>query len=202
MAYPEHLIQRTIELSPGRSAGEILRELRKEFSDNDLPDERTIRRWRQHKQKLYVEEKQTEIIPLVGDNLKEHYMKLAGVSESLLAHNLKRVMKWVSQSGNVEYQLFDEDEIHLIARLTKDDLSGQLEENLLTVYSEYTEWFYKNCFLPHLFSEWLEDVKAKMSNALLYDYPYELIETLRLLAERKTFKGTCPVCQDYINTKK
>jgi len=127
----------------------------------------------------------------------EHDAKLVGVAERLLDNDLQRVMKWVNRKGQTEYHLFDESEEHIIARLTDDDLTGRLEENLLAVYRDYTEWFYENCFIPHLFAEWSEDVKTKMSKALLYEHPYELIETLRLLAERKTFKGTCPVCKDW-----
>ncbi|MBN2099833.1 MAG: hypothetical protein JW753_09595 [Dehalococcoidia bacterium] len=29
------------------------------------------------------------------------------------------------------------------------------------------------------------------------DIPYEVIETLRIVARRKTFKGTCSVCRDW-----
>lgn len=196
MAYPEHLIQRAIELSPGRSAGEVLRVLQREFPNDYLPDERTVRRWLKDKPAASASNEQKTPSPVPG-NWGEHNAKLAGVADSLLANDLKRVMKWVSPVGDIEYHLFDESETYLQERLTEDELSGQLEQNVPTVHRDYTEWFYQNCFIPHLFAEWSEDVQTKMSKALLYEQPYLLIETLRLLAERKTFKGTCPVCKDW-----
>lgn len=206
MAYPEHIIRRALELKTGHSAGAVLRKLEKEFPGEVTSlNVRTILRWEKTKPVALVEppapagKEQGHIASSLHEIWKEHNAKLAGVADRLLANDLKRVMKWVSPAGDIEYHLFDESETHLLERLTEDDLSGQLEENLLTVYRDYTEWFYKNCFLPHLFAEWSEDVKTKMSKALLYEQPYLLIETLRLLAERKTFKGTCPVCKDYHN---
>lgn len=195
MAYPEYLVQRAIELGSGRSASEVLRVLGREFPDDYLPDERTIRRWLKNKPAAVVSNEQRTPS---GDprDWREHNTKLAGVADSLLANDLKRVMKWVTPTGDIEYHLFDESEMHLVERLAEDDLSGQLEQNLHTVYRDYTEWFYQNCFIPHLFAEWSEAGQTKMSKALLYEQPYLLIETLRLLAERKTFKGTCPVCKD------
>jgi molybdopterin converting factor small subunit len=198
MAYPEHIKKRAIELKAGLSAGKVLEALREEFpNENYLPFERTIRRWYKAKPAIPAHSKQRKPPPSVLENRKEHNAKLAGVADRLLANDLKRVRKWVMPTGDIEYQLFDESEENLIARLTDDDLSGRLEENLLAVYRDYTEWFYENCFLPHLFAEWSEDVKTKMSKALLYEQPYLLIETLRLLAERKTFKGICLVCKDW-----
>ena len=201
MAYPEHIIRRALELKRGRSAGAVLRLLEKEFPEEVASlNARTILRWVDSKAEA-LSEASVRITSEQGiispESWKEHNAKLAGVADRLLANDLKRVMKWVEPAGDIEYHLFDESENRLIERLTEDDLAGRLEENLLTVYRDYTEWFYKNCFLPHLFAEWSEDVKTKMSKALLYEQPYLLIETLRLLAERKTFKGTCPVCTDW-----
>lgn len=205
MAYPEYIIRRAIELKRGRSAGAVLRELKKQFPEEDLTalNERTILRWVKTKSELlaeapvHLEKEQRHIPSIFYEEWEEHNRKLVGVANTLLGNDLKQVMKWVSPTGDVEYHLFDESETYLQERLTVDDLSSKLEENLLAVYRDFTEWFYLSCFIPHLFAEWSEGLRTKMSKALLYEEPYELIETLRLLAERKTFKGTCPVCKDW-----
>jgi hypothetical protein len=204
MAYPDHIIRRALELKRGRSAGAVLRQLEREFPGQVASlNVRTILRWERTKSVPLADTqapagKEEGYIP--GDfqaMWEEHNAKLAAVANALLANGLKRIVKGESLAGDVEYLLFDESQTHVLERLTDDDLSGCLEANLHTVYRDYTDWFYQNCFCPHLFAEWSEDVQTRMSGALLYDHPYELIEALRLLAERKTFKGTCPVCRDW-----
>ena len=201
MAYPEHIKRRAIELSEGRSDGAILRLLEREFPEEVVSlNVRTISRWRRHKSEILAQAS-GHITGEQGigspESWQEHRARLAGVADKLLANDLKRVIRSVEPTGDIKYLLYDESETDIRERLTDDDLSVRLEENLLTVYRDYTDWFYKNCFIPHLFAEWSEDVQTKMSRALLYDEPYLLIETLRLLAERKTFKGSCPVCKDW-----
>lgn len=188
MAHPDKIKQRAIELSnEGRSAGNVLEVLKREFKDEIPPDERTIRRW--------CKEEQPIIRPSAPENWVEHNAKLVAVADRLLANDLKRVAKWVNDKGDVEYHLFDESEEHLIQRLTDDDLAGQFEQNIHLAYKDYTDWFFKTCFLPHLYAEWPEELREKGLYIIAEEQPCQLIETLRLLVERKTFKGTCPVCK-------
>jgi len=202
MAYPEHIIRRAIELKKGRSAGAVLRQLEKEFPEEVASlNTTTILRWVKTKPEVLieslvdVEKEQGDIPPSFHDNWKEHNEKLAGVANRLLANDLNRVTKWISSTGQVEYHLFDDEEI--LHRLTEDDLAGQFEQNIILVFHEYTEWFYMNCFLPHLYAEWPEELKKKGLFIVAEEQPYQLIDTLRLLAEKKTFKGTCQVCKDW-----
>jgi len=205
MGYPEHIIRRAIELKKGRSAGAVLRILGKEFPKEELAslNVRTILRWEKTRSEALVEpsvriEKEQRDIPLsYHENWKEHNAKLVGVANRLLENDLNRVMKWVISTGDVEYQLFDESEVHLLQRLTVDDLAGKFEDNITLAYQDYTEWFLKTCFLPHLYAEWSDELKNKGFYIIAEEQPYQLIETLRLLAERKTFKGTCPICKDW-----
>ncbi len=204
MGYPEHIIRRAIELKEGRSAGAVLRILEKEFPEEVASlNVRTILRWEKTKLEAPVEpsvnidKEQRDMPSSFHENWKEHNAKLADVADRLLDNDLKRVMKWVNPTGQVEYHLFDESEVHLLERLTDDDLAGQLEQNITLAYQAYTEWFFKDCFLPHLYAEWPEELKDKGFYIVAEEQPYQLIDTLRLLAERKTFKGTCPVCKDW-----
>ena len=54
--------------------------------------------------------------------------------------------------------------------------------------------------MPHLKSELPEELKTELFYKIIEQQPYETIETLRLLAERKIFNGVCSVCRDWINT--
>ena len=198
MAHPEQIKKRAMELGDERgSPGNVLKALIREFpNESYLPTERTIRRWLKDKPATVVSNEQ-KTPSTVSGNWEEHNAKLASVADKLLDSDLKRIIKRGVPRRDLKYHLYDENETDILEEFTDEDLSGRLEENLLTVYRDYTDWFYKNCFIPHLFAEWSEDVQTKMSRALLYDEPYLLIETLRLLAERKTFKGSCPVCKDW-----
>jgi hypothetical protein len=198
MAYPEYLIQRVKELSPGWSAREILRVLNKEFPDDNLPNERTIRRWREDPPANNNEEEQDKTGSGVSEKWIEHNERLAIVVDGLLGNELKRVMKWVSPTGQVEYRLYGESGDNLEKRLTEDDLVDKLSENIHLAYRHYEEWFFKSCFLPHLYAEWSDELKNTGFNIVVEKQSYQLIETLRLLAERKTFNGICPMCKDWV----
>ena len=127
----------------------------------------------------------------------------------LLANDLDRVIeggtftitsKTVSgerkESRQVEYTIFYKSD-DAPYELTNEQLSVQLQQNIEFTVHEYTEWFFYKCFLPHLVSELPEDIRTKGFGDIVKEQPYQLIETLRLLAERKTFKGTCPTCKDW-----
>ena len=198
MAHPEQIKKRAMELGDERgSPGNVLKALIREFpNESYLPTERTIRRWLKNKPPPLVSNEQ-KTPPSVPGNWEEHYAKLADVADKLLANDLKRVMKWVDTTGDIEYLLWDESETYILERLKEDDLSGQFEQNISLVYQEYMEWFFREYFLPHLYAEWAEELRSKGFYNVMYEQPYVLIETLRLLAERKTFTGSCPVCKDW-----
>lgn len=128
---------------------------------------------------------------------KEHLTKLLGVVTRLLANKLGEIVKWVTPEGQVEYHLYDENEEHIQERLTADNLVFQLEQNTILAYQDYTEWFFNNCFIPHLEAELQAELKSIGFYRASEQKPYLIIETLRLLTEKKTFKGTCSVCHDW-----
>ena len=207
MAFSEQIKQRAIELSRGRSAREVRRLLDREFPDElSLPDERTIRRWREAEPVIHFNQEQERTHSSVSENLKEHNEQLAGVANMLLANDLDRVIEGVTitsitasgepkESRQVEYIITNGSNYDSPPYdLTKEQLSVQLEQNIDFAIHEYTDWFFYQCFLPHLRSELSEELKSKGFWDIVKEHPYQLIETLRVLAARKTFKGTCPVC--------
>lgn len=202
MGYPEHIIRRAIELKEGRSAGAVLRALEKEFHEEvDSLNVRTILRWANTKPELlvkpssHIETGQEAKLPRFDDNWKEHNERLAGVAASLLDNGLIRVMKDVTKEGEVYYYFHDEDGI--LRKCTQDDLAWQLDENHESALDKHTDWVFMECFCPHLYAEFPDELKSKGLSGIIDEQPYELVELLRLLAARKTFKGSCPVCKDW-----
>jgi hypothetical protein len=53
-----------------------------------------------------------------------------------------------------------------------------------------------NNLVAHLQEE-VPEANAKGFDNFVRERPYELIQTILILSERKTFKGTCPVCEDW-----
>ena len=70
-----------------------------------------------------------------------------------------------------------------------------LEENLSHAYQTYADWQIDDTLYPHIKAEYPDDFE-KFEN--LYDYinehPIEFVEKIRILAQRKTFKGKCSTC--------
>jgi hypothetical protein len=53
-------------------------------------------------------------------------------------------------------------------------------------------------FEPHLMSELSKEMEPEgLRLSSVVEDPFHLISTLRFLAARKTFKGTCFVCEDW-----
>ena len=169
MAFSEQLKQRAIELSLGRSAGEVLRVLNREFSQEDLPDERTVRRW----WKTSVVHSVTNI---------EHQEQLADIVDILLT----------DLPDSTVYESNDVTE-----ELSRDDVVGILEHTFESACRKYSDWFFYSCFYTHLVHDFPNDYRARSYWEFVYEKPHQLIGVLRKLAASKTFKGTCPVCKDW-----
>lgn len=200
MTYSKYLVQRAIELSDGRSAGEILKTLSAEFDIYDLPDERTIRRWCKNKPKSNIEQEHNLMYKYIYENRKEHFEQLALVAKTLLDNDLSSVSKILDINHNLEqgiYILTKENRIGNYDYLTQKQLSEIIMDNITLAEHKYETWFFYKCFLTHLTSEDVKDLKGKGFFDVVKEQPYRLIEVLRIIAARKTFKGTCPVCKDW-----
>ena len=193
MAYSDQIKQRAIELSRGRSAREVQRLLEREFPNEfSTPDERTIRRWRVTASIAHTEQEQARIAS-VQDNWRAHNEQLLNIANMLLANSLGKVLEGYTGSGKHEYAVTGsiyED----FYEVTEEQLSAQLEQNIQYAIHEHTEWFFCECFLPHLSMEFSEEMRTEGFWTMAKAQPYKIIETLRVLAARKTFKGTCPAC--------
>ena len=138
--------------------------------------------------------------PIITRRRDEHFKQLADIAKSLLDNDLESVRHgWSTNrvTGQVMYILTRGNKVGDYYDLTKEQLSCRLKENIVLTEHKYTRPFFHSRFLPHLTSELPEELKTEGFYDIVNGQPYQLIETLRLLAERKTFKGTCPVCKDW-----
>ena len=129
----------------------------------------------------------------------EHFAQLASIAERLLINGLDNVScpGWTTnRSRQVKYLLPNENAASGYDEITKEQLASHLDSNVAAIRKD-RDWFFRHCFVPHLKSELPEELKTELFHGIIEEQPYELIEVLRILAARKTFKGTCPVCKDW-----
>ena len=145
-----------------------------------------------------------EFDPIIVQRRDQHFIKLGSIAESLLANDLNSVVPrgWTinrdtasggqNKSLQVRYIITSEG---VYSELTNEQLSALLQNNI-NITMRKDEWFFRDCFIPHLKSELPEELKTELFFKVVEKQPYQLIDTLRVLAARKTFKGICPVCAD------
>jgi len=128
-----------------------------------------------------------------------HITEVCDTAESLLADGLHSAScsGWTAnQSDQGKYVIPNENVESGYEGLTKEQLASRLDSNIASVLKK-KDWFFRNCFIPHLKSELPQELKTKLFFKVVEEQPYELIEILRMLAAKRTFKGTCPVCEDW-----
>ncbi|MFC1932437.1 hypothetical protein ACFLXU_02240 [Chloroflexota bacterium] len=82
-----------------------------------------------------------------------------------------------------------------IIEFTHNQLVGKIEGNIDYVVGRYSIWHMMDCFAAHLEAEYPE---SEDFYTFLYTQTSTLINALRSMTERKTFKGTCRVCKDWL----
>ena len=79
--------------------------------------------------------------------------------------------------------------------MTRHQLCGSLVANFDIACRKFSP-FDVDCLISHIEAEYPE-IESDNLSTIMRDNPFELIEILGILARRKTFKGTCPVCKDW-----
>lgn len=127
---------------------------------------------------------------------QEHFELLAEIAELLIEDDLDRIIESTGDPGNLTKDKYTivrkNNEREEIAR---DELIGSLEGNMdvaLTLFGPEL-WHH---FEGHMKAENAE-IESKGLKAMAAANPLQLVELLRMIAQRKTFKGNCPVCQDW-----
>lgn len=186
MSYSKQVKQRAIELSKiCSSAANVLKALEKEFPTDQIPtDERTIRRWFQKENICYL------------TNVPEHFAQLADIVNLILANDVGKILIVTGEADTPEriYDIVSEDSG--FTEITHRKLTGRIECNIDYVCQHYSTWHMWDCFAAHLEAEYPE---SRDFYKFISTHTSILINALRTMAERKAFKGTCPVCQS-LNT--
>jgi len=182
--YPEVVKKRAKELAPMcRSASNIIDALLQEFDNDEVPmNERTIRRWLKEQNLRYLK------------NIEEHFAQLTDIANLLLDGDIGKVLTIAAEVDSPEriYQVVKEDSG--LTERTHSQLVGTIEGNIDYVCQCYSTWHMWDCFAAHLEAEYPE---SKDFHKYLNTQTSTLMNALRTLAARKTFKGTCPVCEEW-----
>lgn len=193
MQYSEVYKQRAVQLYAESTTEEVFRQLAKEFEKKPHPNERTLRRWNKRRK---AEKNKHELESAESQSLREHFTQLVDIANLLLEEGVGKVLTIAGESDTPEriYQVVSED--LGLTELTHNQLIGRIEGNIDYVCQHYSTWHMWDCFAAHMEAEYPE---SKDFYKYLNTQTSTLINVLRTMAERKTFKGTCPVCEDYHN---
>jgi len=189
MLFGENYKQRALELYKENTAQAVFKILIKEYPDKLHPTERTLGRWKKtRKEQRIVCEDQAAIISEV-----EHRAHMTEIAEMLLDNDIGKVI--IVGDGEQPESIYSivspESDYYEIKH---NELVGRIEHKIDCVCRAYSPWHMFNCFAEHLMAEF---PPAQDYYELLNKHPGKLINALRTMAERKTFKGTCPVCKDW-----
>lgn len=195
MSYPDKARQRAIQLrEEGYSAGAILKVLQQEFPVMDVPCERTIRRWyKEEESQSGNKETATTIVKLK----EEHFGQLTDIVNLLLEDDVGKVLTIPGEIDTPETTYTIVSDVSGLIEITHSELIGRIEGNIDCVCQRYSTWHMWDCFATHLKAEYPE---SEDFYEFLYTRTSELINALRTLAQRKTFKGTCDVCKEWVVT--
>jgi hypothetical protein len=140
-----------------------------------------------------------QVDPTIVKRREEHFADLVSIAKSLLANGLESVScpGWTTnRSRQVKYVLPNQNAASGYDEITREQLASHLNSNMAAITKD-KDWFFRHCFVPHLKSELPEELNTDPFFKVVEEKPYELIETLRVLAAKGIFKGTCPVCKDW-----
>ena len=191
----------------GYEDADILAEYARLYDDGRLmfpyrTDKRFIRECKKELEtalEVAQEHLKKKVDPIIVKRKEEHFGDLADIAKSLLANGLDSVScpGWTTKrSRQVKYVIPNENAASGYDELTKEQLASRLNSNMAAILRE-KDWVFRQCFIPHLKSELPGELKTKLFYEIIEERPYQVIEILRVLAARKTFKGTCPVCEDW-----
>lgn len=166
-----------------------------------LIPESQLDRW-MNKQKAQANKEITEDLEASPDNITtpppKSLERLIVVATDLLVNDLDCVAKNSDPASPYEYIWGDRGGGGIA--VTKQEISVQLDTNEETASFKHGPTRMSH-FKTHLEQEVKSEYPELSDNnysTIWAEHPYELIDTLRILAERKTFRGTCPVCKAWI----
>ena len=178
----------------GYDDADILAEYASLYENSNLmfpyrTDKRFVRERRKElaaAEEVLKEHVKKKIDPIAIKRKGEHFNHLAEIAGKIWPPNMNIAPG--DESSGYDYLV---GEYNSAQEVTTEQLCSILTRNYEQAYDQYGLYDVE-CFETHLRFE-VTDFESKE----LSTYTYELVETLMLLAKRKTFKGTCPVCKDW-----
>jgi len=189
----------------GDSVSKIQEEL--EYNSYDKRDVRYInemsREFEACRRVLEIELKK-QITPQITKAWEEHFNLMAEIALSLIDNGLSSIMiaKPDKQGDKqpIEYQWGKWEKEQGIDEETMKNI---LDDNMYAACRRYSPHKVK-CFLDHLWAELPNEKREgtdvpflgrEDTNLPSSGDPYKVIDRCRILSERKTFEGLCPVCK-------
>jgi len=136
-----------------------------------------------------------EADPIVAKNREEHFEFLAKLAGALLGYSVDDVhdlSKYDASSGRHPLGSLTGD----VSEMEEPLVNQEIWSNWVLRWEVYDVWDFE-CLDSHLKAEYPEVVAEGGLEGILYGDPYRLADILRIVVRRKTFKGTCPVCESW-----
>jgi hypothetical protein len=128
----------------------------------------------------------TRVNPTIINAQTQHFAQMTKIAKYLLTYNEKH-----DDAPETEEWLMTDNEW-----IPTDNLVGYFRNNLESARDEFGVFAYQECFLAHLRAE-NPELTLEQFKALVKDNPLKVIDSLKILAVRGTFKSICPVCKDW-----
>ncbi len=183
MAYSEEYKKRALELGAARPVSEVLEALAREFPDTAPPGEATLRRWLAAGGRSPGGQSGA-----ASPSLKQHLARLAKINKVLLGDDIDTAVIIGDGHPDDVYGVVSKEFGYY--EVTYRQLVNKIAANIEKARKTYGAEF--DGFVSHLMAEY---PPGEDFNALVQFKPGKLIKTLKEMAERKTFKGSCQLCR-------
>jgi len=125
-----------------------------------------------------VETSPEQLDPVMVKQRGEHFAALASVAKTLLTNGLDSVSspRWGrNRSGQARYRLPNENAASGYDELTEEQLTRHLDNNTALALRQHGDWFFRDCFVPHLKSEMPKELETEPLFNVVEKHPYKLI---------------------------
>jgi hypothetical protein len=126
---------------------------------------------------------------------KEHFDELAEIAELLLEDGLDRIKTENDSSSPHKDRYAIVTENNEPQEITRDELGYSLAGNMDVARTLYGPELWSG-FERHMEAE-IAEIKAKGLTGLASADPLQLVELLKMVAQRRAFQGSCPICKDW-----
>lgn len=145
----------------------------------------------------------TMLNPLIAKQKEEHQKQLSEISAVLLSNDLNTVdesssigLYGLRKNGMFRYQYVIRDNHNKPVQLSRYQLFNMFRKNVETACQSFTQFVFYECYIPHLKNEILE-IDEEGFWPQVERRPFEVISAIRELSKLDTFKGLCPLCNDF-----